>query len=410
MTLAQQVTFESPPVDYHHAPVNDPVAELSKRLSTGEARLDFEDEHGYLKSVLALLEVPESSQALVFSKTSMQLQRIDPQHPRAIYFNDDVYVGFCQQGEILELAATDPKQGAIFYSLKQQANESPKFIRDRGQCLTCHATSRTQNVPGYLVRSVYPDRQGHAILGSGTFNSDHTSPLEERWGGWYVTGTHGPMRHMGNLVFEESEEAKLEQGANLISLGDRFNVDRYLTPHSDLVALMILQHQTQVHNAITAANFETREALHQSYQMNELLDREPGTISESAQRRITAAAERLVEYLLLCGEFELSSPVSGTSGYAEDFAKRGPRDSQGRSLRDLDLQTRLFRHPCSFLVYSKAFDGLPDEIRLATCQRLLDVLEGRDDCPKFKHLDEDTRRIILQILRETKPQLFDVVR
>jgi hypothetical protein len=405
---AQIATFEGPPIDYHVADVTDPVARLAKRLDAGELKLEYEAGTGYLRSLLALLEIPESSQALVFSKTSMQVQKINPSRPRAIYFNDDVYVGFCQKGEILEIGSTDPQQGAIFYSLKQEPQESPEFIRDRGQCLTCHATTRTMNVPGYLIRSVQPNRAGHAILGSGTHTSDHTSPFEERWGGWYVTGTHGAMRHMGNLIFFEDQETDMEEGANQTSLEEFFNTKPYLTPHSDLVALMVLEQQTQVHNAITAANFETREALHQSFQMNDLLERQPGTISDIAQRRISAAAERLIEYLLLCNEFQLTSAVKGTSSFANDFGARGKRDTRGRSLRELDLQTRLFKYPCSYLIYSESFNGLPREVRTVVGRRLKEILEGRDTHQKFGHITPEQRQAILEILLDTKPGLLAV--
>ena len=207
-----------------------------------------------------------------------------------------MYVGFCQRGDVIELAATDPQQGAIFYTVKQKQNEHPRFVRDRGQCLTCHANTRTQNIPGYLIRSVYADRAGHPILGSGTYTSDHTSPFSKRFGGWYVSGTHGEMRHMGNQVFSEDDAADLESGANVEKLEELVSTKAYLTSHSDIVALMVMELQTQMHNAITAANLETRQALHQSFQMNELLEREPGFISESAERRISTSADRVVKY------------------------------------------------------------------------------------------------------------------
>jgi len=258
------------------------------------------------------------------------------------------------------------------------------------------------------VRSVFPDRAGHPILGSGTFTSDHTSPFAERWGGWYVTGNHGSMRHMGNRVYTEENSIKSdrEAGANLASLDQFFTATSYLSPHSDIVALMVLEHQTQMHNAITAANYETRHALYQSFQMNEILGREPEHISESADRRIDAAAERVLRYLLMCEEYKLEDKVAGTSGFAESFASNGLKDSQGRSLRDLDLSERLFRYPCSYLIYSPSFDSLPDEVRKRVCTGLVHVLEGRDQSPTYAHLTPTMRRGILEILRETKPEVF----
>jgi hypothetical protein len=405
---AAQIDFEEQPINYQKAEVNDPVAKLASKITAGEVTLEYAPKFGYLKAALEALEVPVTSQMLVFSKTSLQLQRITPRQPRAIYFNDDVYVGFCQAGDVLEFATTDPNQGATFYTLKQDGNGAPQFVRDRGQCLSCHATNRTQSVPGYLVRSVFADRAGHPILGSGTFTSDHTSPLEERWGGWYVTGKHGSMRHMGNRTYteEDSVKADREQGANLESLDKFISPAAYLSPYSDIVALMVMEHQTQMHNAIAAANYETRHALYQSFQMNEILDREPGYISESADRRINAAAERVLRYLLMCDEFPLRDKIAGTSGYAEEFSAKGIKDSKGRSLRDLDLEHRLFRYPCSYLIYNASFDSLPDEVRKRVSTGLLAVLEGQDKSPNYAHLNPTTRREILEILRDTKPTLW----
>jgi hypothetical protein len=407
VTLAQ-TDFEGPPIHYLTAEVNDPVSQLAAKLAQGKVSLDYDAEFGYLPAVLNALDVPVSSQTLVFSKTSLQLNRISPRRPRALYFNDDVYVGYCQRGDVLEFATTDAKQGATFYTLKQDREGTPAFVRDRGQCLSCHASNRTQNVPGYLVRSVFADRAGQAILGSGTFTTDHKSPFEQRWGGWYVTGTHGKMRHMGNTTFVDNsrEPHDLESGANVLSLDGIVATQPYLSPHSDLVALMVLEHQTQMHNAIAAANYETRAAIHQSYQMNELLEREEGHISDSAHRRIDAVADRVVRYLLMCDEFVLQDPVSGTSEFANEFQARGIRDPKGRSLRDLDLQTRLFRYPCSYLIHNAAFDGLPEQVRNRIASKLLAVLEGSDRSPDFKHLEPSIRKEILEILAATKPDLF----
>ena len=404
---AQTADFELPPINYQHAPSTDPVAKLAQSLEAGEIELAWHEPHGYLKAVLESLDIPVSSQGLVFSKTSLQLHRINPRRPRAVYFNDDTYVGWCQFGDVIELATTDPNQGAIFYTIAQDENEPAEIVRDRGQCLTCHASSRTQGVPGYLVRSVFADRDGYPKFGSGTYLTDHTSAFRDRWGGWYVTGTHGAMRHMGNQICEESDlevTVDREAGANRKSLEGEIQTQRYLSPHSDIVALMVMEHQTQMHNAITAANFETRRAIYQSKQMNELLDRPQDHLSESALRRIDRAAENVVEYLFMCNEFELQDEVAGTSDFADEFQRLGPRDSRGRSLRDFDLTTRLFRYPCSYLVYSPAMDALPDEVLRRVTERMLDVLEGRDESETFDHLSAKTRKEILEILLETKPQ------
>ena len=402
---AQRSGFERPPIDYFKTEVHDPVAELASQVESGEKSLQYDPTFGYLKSALDALDVPISSQTLVFSKTSLQINRISPRRPRSLYFNDDVYVGYCQHGDVLEFASTDAKQGAIFYTLKQSDQGEPKFVRDRGGCLSCHASSKTQNIPGYLVRSVFADATGRAKLGSGTFTTDQTSNFKDRWGGWYVTGEHGSMRHMGNVICKGDEhDFDRELGANEKDLAGKFRKDGYLSGHSDIVALMVLEHQTQMHNAIAAANYETREALHQSFEMNKLLERPEGHISESANRRINAVANKLLKYMLMCDEFTLTDSVSGTSTFEADFEDRGEKDSKGRSLRDFDLQTRLFRYPCSYLIYSAAFDGLPAEVRSRVIANLQDVLIGKDQSPDFKHLTAKMRTEILEILRETKPE------
>lgn len=405
---AQSTSFELEPINYHTAEVHDAVAQLAEKVRTGEVKLKYENGLGYLPSLLEALDIPTSSQSLVFSKTSLQLNRINPRRPRALYFNDDVYVGFCQRGNTIEIAATDPKQGATFYTLKQEQIDKPEFVRDQGQCLICHANTRTQNVPGYLVRSVFADRAGHPILGSGTFTSSQSSPFSERWGGWYVTGTHGNMRHMGNTIYARDEKADLESGANIENLEnlEMLSTEPYLTPHSDIVALMVLEHQTQMHNALAAANYGTRQAVFQSQKIDEMLEQESDELSESAQRRISGAADNVLAYLLMCDEFELTSPVKGTSSYAQDFMAGGKRDSKGRSLRDFDLQTRMFKYPCSYLIHSPAFDNLPKPVRDVTIERLKDILQGRDDLEQYAHLSAEDRQAILEILKETKPDLF----
>jgi hypothetical protein len=406
---AQYGDYERAPINYSNAEVNDAVAQLIDKMATGEVSLNYEPGHGYLRSVLEALEVPISSQTLVFSRTSLQLQRISPRRPRALYFSDDVYVGFCQQGDALEIAATDATQGATFYVMEQDQQSSPTFVRDKGACLSCHASSRTQNVPGYLVRSVFTDVSGRPRFGSGTFLTDQTSHFHDRWGGWYVTGQHGTMRHMGNTLCRGDEHTfDREPGANHQELSKYFTVDDYLSPHSDIVALMVLGHQTQMHNAIAAANYETRLALHQCREMNKLLERRDDYLSDSTKRRIASSVDRVLRYLLMCDEFTLTDRVVGTSEFANEFTARGKQDSAGRSLREFNLETRLFEYPCSYLIHSPAFTKLPDEVRRPILGRLNDILSGKDTAPEFDHLSPATRQDLTEILRDTMPEFKQV--
>lgn len=401
-----QIEFEGEPISYYEYPLKDPISKLQSKIDTGEVKLAFDSDRGYLPAVLQALGVPSSSQMLVFSKTSFQLQRISPQRPRAVYFSDDMYVGWVQAGDVVEISAVDPEQGAVFYTLDQQESQRPQFVRDRGQCLACHASARTQGVPGHLVRSVFSSPSGQPHFGSGTFTTDHRSPFTERWGGWYVTGKHGEMRHMGNVLCKDRdapEKFDRESGANQVSLEDRIRTTPYLEPTSDIVALMVLEHQTQMHNLITLASYTARRAAYQDHIINEALERNADFESDSTKRQIASAGDKLLQYLLFSKEFPLSSPVEGSSKFTDEFAALGPRDSQGRSLRDFDLQRRIFRFPCSYLIYSPSFQALPATAKDYVLGRLKRILDGTDQDPAFDHLTSDDRATILAILTETHP-------
>ena len=400
--------YEQEPIRYSKTEPGNRVSQLIERLEAGTTKLQTEPHFGYLRSLLKELDVSESSQVLVFSKTSLQRHRISPQAPRALYFNDDVYVGFCQQGEVLELSAADPRLGTVFYTLEQHQDEPVHVVRQADNCLICHSSSHKKDVPGHLVRSVYTDMAGFPILSAGSFRIDQSSPLEKRWGGWYVTGTHGPQKHLGNLTIEgHSVPRDLDNsaGMNVTELGDRFPATNYLTAHSDIVSLMVLEHQSDAQNLIARANFLTRQALHYQEALNRELHEPDGNIWESTKSRIRSAGEPLVEYLLFRGEAELTHAIKGTSGYADRFAQLGPRDRQGRSLRDFDLETRLFKFRCSYLIYSPSFRALPAAARDYVLRRMWEVLSGQDESTKFAHLSAAERQAILEILRDTLPDL-----
>jgi hypothetical protein len=403
--------FERAPINYSKATPHNAISRLQAQLDAGKLSLTVHKDHGYLPSVLKALNVPESSQVLVFSKTSLQRTRISPKTPRALYFNDEVYIGFCQAGQVLEINAVDPKLGTVFYTLDQQQVDRPRFERQTESCLLCHASSQTKNVPGHTLRSVYPDRGGEAILSLGSARVDQTTDFNRRWGGWYVTGTHGKQVHLGNLIVKNKADretiANNPDGQNVTSLKGFLDPAAYLTPHSDIVALMVLEHQTEAHNLIARAGIQARLALHDQALLNKELKRDPDHYSETTDRRIRSVADPLVRYLLFSGEAKLTEKVAGTSSFATDFVKNAPRDSKGRSLRDFDLERRLFKYPCSYLIYSEAFAELPAPMKECVLQQIHDVLTDRHYGSGYGHLSAEDRRAILEILRETKKDLPD---
>jgi hypothetical protein len=354
---------------------------------------------------LETLEIPRSSQVLTFAKTSLQQHCISPAAPRALYFNDEIHLGDVQDG-LIEIAVADPQLGMAFYTLEQTATDKPTFKHNANNCLTCHGAARTRNVPGLQIRSVYPNLKGQPVIAAGSLRTDHTSPFEKRWGGWYVTGRHGSQQHLGNLMLPDDKKPKSidnTAGQNVTDLSSRFETSKYPAPHSDLVALLVLEHQTDAYNFLTLANFEARYAIHAQAQQLKEPNANADEIRKATQNRIEKAGDALVRYLLFSGEAKLAGAIEGTSDFAKEFSARGPRDGKGRSLRDFDPRTRIFKHPCSYLIYSDAFNTLPNEMKEYVNRRLRTVLTSDEPQPEFAHLSPQDRQSILGILLDTKP-------
>jgi hypothetical protein len=361
-------------------PPTNAIARLQNKIDSGAVRLQFDEKNGYLRSLLEELKIPVESQVLVFSKTSFQRDLISPERPRAIYFNDDVYVGSVQNAPVLEISAADPVSGALFYTLDQEKKDHPAIEPRNIECIQCHGTGMlTDGLPGHMMRSVSTDASGAAILSLNNFVTTDQSPLSERWGGWYFTGSVGNQPHMGATL-------NAKDGSR------RVDTTRYLTGNSDAVALMVLAHQTRVHNRIADVNAVTRMILNAYPKVDDPL-----------KVRIKSIIEPLVRDMLFAGEATLTEPITGSTGFAAQFEKRGPYDRQGRSLRQFDMKKRLFRYPCSYLIYSDSFNALPPAVKQFVYERMVEILDGRDQTREFNHLSSNDRKAILEILRETKP-------
>lgn len=362
--------LDHPAIEYSTRPVEDPVALLNRKLDEG-ATLEYEPAHGYLRALLDALRIPVESQIAVFAKSSFQQHLINPSNARALYFNDSVAVGWVRGGPLLEIASVDPRQGTIFYTLNQWKSAKPRLAR-RDDCLTCHESYDTLGVPGMLLRSVYPASNGFVIRELGSFNVDHRTEFAHRWGGFFVTGKTDALPHLGNAAFKGESEAESVDA----------NFKGYLSPGSDIVALMVFDHQMHMTNLLTRVGWETRFALHEKTMTPE---------------KMAAMAKEIVDYMLFVDEARLNSPVRGTLGFEEKFSAQGPYDSKGRSLRQFDLQRRMMRYPCSYMIYSAAFDGLPEEAKGTIYRRMWQVLSER--------MSAEDGRAIVEILRDTKKDL-----
>jgi len=381
---------EYPTIPYLTGKRTDRVAALIDRMNRGELELAYDEERGYLESLLAALEIDPSSQTLVYSQTSLQSRLIGPKTPRAIYFNDDVYVGYVQ-GAPIEIASLDPSLGPVFYLLEQNAAR-PAFSAELGRCLSCHDSYSLTGggVPRFIFGSGYTGTTGMLVSHEGWILVSDRTPLKSRWGGWYVTGRHGSQVHLGNMViktlydFDKLDELRVGNRDTLDGLVD---TTPYLTNKSDIVALLVLQHQADVQNLITRLSYDAR------------------TVVEKREEPLEETAERLLRMMLFVDAVEYTDPISGDPSFVEQFTSRAQRDPQGRSLRDFDLTRRLFRYPLSYVIYSPAFDALPVDAKNIFTRRLGEVLRGRDTSEDFAHLSAADRAAILEILRATKPDL-----
>ncbi|MEE9367386.1 MAG: hypothetical protein V3V05_00830 [Pontiella sp.] len=389
----ESLRFEYAPIFYHSRSLSNSISALA---ALENAPLEFEPGQGYLKSALKALHVSPESQVLVFKSTSFQKDRIAPKTPRAIYFNDTTFVGWIPGADYLEVISVDPFLGPIFYTLKQEPTLAPQFDRNNKDCLDCHSGAATQGVPGLFVRSIFSKGEGRYK----TVNVYHQTPLSDRWGGWYVTGKHGRSTHKGNLP--EDQDIQGDEHLNVVDLNPFFDTDPYLNPHSDLMALMVLEHQCHMLNLIIRANYRVRLLLN-DHQIDPL---DPtATLPKKLASEVTRHAAALTRYMLFTKEAALNGALSGTSKFAQDFSDQGIRDEQGRSLRDFDGTQRLFKYPCSYLIYSENFNMLPFVVKQAVMKRLHTVLTTNELDEDFPHLSAEDKKAIYKILEGTLPGL-----
>jgi hypothetical protein len=389
---------DDPAIRYSTAPLHNAVVEVNKKIQDGAVQLTYEGRSGFLRSALEALQIAVDSQLLVFSRASLQGRRINEQNPRALFFNDRVALGWVRDGDVIEVAAHDESAGVVFYTLEQRADTTagpPQFTR-AFQCLGCHVAGDTLGVPGLLMFSTTrPDRSQGVSLPR---HIDQNDPMARRFGGWFVTGSTGSSPHMGNEVAALDGHASRELG----SADGLFDADGYRALSSDIVAHLVLTHQAGMANLLTRASWEARAAdpsLHA-----------PFTPTPEEEARIAVMmrgiAVDVVDYLLFIDEAKLTDPVRGGSGFAERFSTIGPRDRKGRSLHELDLNHRLMKYPCSYLIYSPAFDALPAGAKDPIYRRLWQVLSGQARDARYRSaLSLADRRAIVEILRDTKKDL-----
>jgi hypothetical protein len=386
--------WDLPPIRYSDSKADDSLSRLAADLASGVKKVEGETPLERLKFVLRELDVPEESQMMVFSKTSHQNALIHPRNPRALYFSEEAYVGYVPGGAI-EAVVMDPRLGPTFYLIESGGPHGLKIERDLSNCMSCHGTARTENVPGLLVRSVYPNADGHPLLAMGTSHVTHETPLSERWGGYYVTG-RSSLPHLGNRTYEEDgpDDAR---PSDLADLRDKIDVAKYPRATSDIVALMVLEHQCRMHNLLTAATLQYQRARFLGRALDPAADPDEG----SAGRVADGMAEKIVACLLFQDEADPGDGIEGGEAFQKAFTARFPRTKAGDSLADFQLYDRMFKNRCSYMIYSRSFRDLPPRVKRPVLDRLKAVLAGEDAA--FDWLKASERKRIEAILEETLP-------
>ena len=398
------VLDEHPVIQYASRPTRDRVAGLNQRIAAGTATLRFQEQDGYLRSVLDELGIAAESQLLIFSRTGIQRSATGPRTPRALYFDDSVVVGYIPGAQWLEVAAQDREQGVVFYTIDQTpprstSTTSPSFAR-RTDCLRCHVSANTLEVPGMIHRSNYLDAEGDPMPMLGSHNVDHRTLVTNRWGGWFVTGNYTKppydgTAHLGNITISQHASGRPITASNEVFI-DWVNgvaaAPRYPSRESDIAALMVFDHQMHAMNLLTRLNWESR-------------------VAASAGRMdfhgtpLRKLVDEVADYLLFVDEAPPPGRINPRREFAERFIAAGPRDRRGRSLRELDLDRRLLRYPCSYMIYTEAFSELPAAARTAVYQRMSTILSSADAAPKYAHLSAEDRQAVVEILRDTKNDL-----
>lgn len=386
--------FETPPHNYWSVPPQDQVTRLHARLEKGEISLPAgTDPKVFLKAYLEALNVPASSQLLVFSKSALQRNVVSGLNPRALYFNEDTYVGWIPGG-LIEVTGIDPVLGGIFYIFSPPDEKKPIPLLDRREsCLGCHAGGPTSFLPGLMVRSLHTQEDGRSLGDASPHNGGHHTPFEKRWGGWYVTGAPPEMKHLANL-YSARETPDTPSGP----LERIMPPGTHLSAGSDVLPLMLHDHQCMAVNALMEANYRIRVGLHKSKGDAPVASR---AIPTDAMQMAEKQAAKLVRFLLFTDEARLPAPVAGDPAFRRDFAAGAKKDHAGRSLKDFAPGNHIMRYRCSYMIYSAAFRGLPDAFQKMVFKALRSALSG--DTEAGKHLPSAERAAIHKILEETLP-------
>lgn len=394
LAVETQVAFKEPPHKYLEHRPQDRFARLQKQIESGEIRLDTTDDKTFLHSLLKALDVPVSSQLLVFSASSLQSEIINPRNPRALYFSEDLYLGFVPGGKI-EIIAMDPEMGAMFYIFERlrPGGGVPPITRS-DKCFNCHAGNATKRVPGLIAESLLPMLSGASLETYRRDEQGHQIPLDKRFGGWHLTGKHHLKENLANLMGRTSSSRGFEK--TRVEPGQMSDLNLHLRPTSDILPHLLHEHQI---------GFENR-VFHAAYVMRQLLAEGRGSLSMAAKPEVEKLAEELARYILFVDEAELPTEgIEGDPEFIQEFQRNKKSVSAGPSLKDFDLKNRIFKYRASYMLYTDSWQKLPLMLRERVYFKMAEGLRDQNPNPVYTHLPVEEKRAIRAIMKETVPGL-----
>lgn len=384
------INFRSPIHSYLHQTPRDPFSKFVKKIEKGDIELNFNSEKEYLLSLFEELNISPFSQLLVYSTTSLQLSRISPSNPRAIYFNDDIYLGYVPGGQV-ELIGIDPELGAIPYIFNLPIKDDlkhPSIYRSK-RCMKCHASEETKGVPGLLLSSVIPGPGGGTIdaFRRGIFG--HSVPYEERFGGWHISGDHPFSNSWANYtgIMQDGIIKKIPNPP-----GKYFSWNKYPTQQSDAIPHLILEHQVGFSNLCISITYRLRQINNQGSNKN---------ATDEYSKIIKNETDKLLSYILFQKEAKLpKNRLSLDSQFIEDFKNNRNSTAQSKLLRELNLKDRLFQLRCSYMIFSNSFQGLPSEIKKQLLEKLRFILlcDKKNLPEEYSYFNDEERLKIHSIL------------
>jgi hypothetical protein len=327
--------------EFFKASPKDACSELLRRVGKKEVKLDTSSRQTLTKGLLDQLHVPVTSQLLVFSGTASQGAKVRSGNPRALYFNDEVYIGVVPEG-FVEMIGVDPEFGPVWYSIEKVVRGvAPEAQRDTS-CFGCHGSS--SGVPSMFTRFVLPNEAGGRddFLDS---TEGHHAAFATRFAGYHVTSV-APLSHTkeGLITLRHAGKVAIKH----IKVGERYDPSLHLTRTSDIVAHLLHAHQVGFVNLAAEINTYARDGRLRS-----------PDVGKPDPEVLSAMVDKLVRYMLFADEAPLpEGGVTGHPDYLRDFASNRRPCKVGPSLKDLDLRTRMFKYRCSYMIYTRQWTDM----------------------------------------------------